>query len=246
MWPRKISPEYDRLRAVDSDTQSLTDGEVEKQYIAGPATFKSRTMIVRIKDFAMAVTAILCLWIALVTAWRVTLHPTRPQGGGVKYEKQTLTCGNTTAEAERLGCAFDLLSHNWTPAPCLDRETEAEFREFVTSPDRMYASFPYYLDHEGRDKIADERALSLRADGATDPDQFVVTTQEEHLAHCRFLIRRIHRAAKGKVHLDNIVGKFGHTTHCIQELSTPNAKALDTLEAGYYVGFTTCTVDIAV
>ena len=63
----------------------------------------------QLRELILAATLLLCFWILLVTAWRTTLHPL-PRS--IRYEKQTLECGNTTVEAESRGCAFDMLSHN--------------------------------------------------------------------------------------------------------------------------------------
>jgi hypothetical protein len=179
----------------------------------------------------------------LVTAWRTTLHPL-PRT--VRYEKQTLECGNTTAEAEARGCAFDILSHNWVAPPCLDPLTEAEYRAYVSSPERMLGAYPYFLDKEGTQHISDERTFALLANGPTLADAHVHTTREEHLAHCSFLLRRTHRAAQGLVHLNDENVQFWHTEHCLDELRHPDKKPMNELNEGFYVGFAPCTIDVPV
>ena len=237
-------PDYVPLHTDDDDSNAdmASKGDIEKnQALSGRSTSISRrqhcffSILQSVQQGLFIATGVLCLWIAAVAAWRTTIHPTT---GVPTYYKKTLTCGNTTEEAEARGCEFDLLSHNWTPAPCVDHEIMAEFREYVRSPERKHSAWPYYVDHDGKDWIPDERALALRA------NKHVVTTQEEHLAHCGFLIRRIHRAMLGITKADDIVSKYPHTVHCTQELMRQEKKPLDVLSEGYWIGFTTCTVDV--
>lgn len=186
-----------------------------------------------------------CVWIVLVAAWRTTIHPTPKH---VKYEKQTLMCGNTTAEAEARGCTFDLMSHNWVPNPCLDHEIAGEFREFVNSPDRLYRAWPYYNDYEGKKWIEDERELALMADWNwdNDPRGLVVTTLEVHLKHCEFMIKRVHRSAVShNVPLDSVFTMYRHIVHCLKQFREPGPP-LGELSTPLYVGFTRCTIDVPV
>jgi len=245
MWPYKISPRYDRIlgRDVDSDTLALTDGEAEKQDALIHSKTPRSSRMQYLREFLFTATSILCFLIVLITAWRTTLHPV-PRS--VRYEKKTLECGNTTEQAESRGCAFDLLSHNWLPAPCLDPLTEAEYREYVSSKDRKLGPYPYFLDADGKEHIPDERTFALLANGPTLADQHVYTTREEHLAHCQFLLRRTHRAAEGKVRLNDENAQFWHTEHCLGELRHPGRKAMDELNEGFYVGYSPCTIEVPV
>ncbi len=139
MWPRNWSfttkPTYDRLhggtfRSMSSKQSFTDDGEAENQpslgqdktAVGGGSSSTSTSWIQQARQLVLAAMGAVCLWIVLVTAWRTTLHPV-PRA--VRYEEQTLTCGNTTAEAEARGCAFDILSHNWVTPACLDPVTGA-------------------------------------------------------------------------------------------------------------------------
>ncbi|KAH7407972.1 hypothetical protein BKA64DRAFT_667844 [Cadophora sp. MPI-SDFR-AT-0126] len=246
MWPKQLGPVYERLGGGHVDPEDLPvpgDGELEKQQPSQPITSLHSTRIRQLREIAFAAISIVSLWIVLLTAWRATLHPV-PRS--IKYETHTLTCGNTTTEAKSRGCAFDLLSHNWVPPPCLDPLTESEYREYVSSPERKMGPYPYYLDVEGKEKISDEHTFALLANGPTLRDQHVFTTREEHLAHCGFLLRRTHRAAEGKVRLNDENAQFWHAEHCIGELGNPNRKPMDALNEGFYVGFSPCTVQVPV
>ncbi|OIW27029.1 hypothetical protein CONLIGDRAFT_683967 [Coniochaeta ligniaria NRRL 30616] len=241
-----MSLAYDRLRGVDPEEQPFTDVNVgaEKQETAMTQAEAPRgSRMGKLRQLLLTVVGILCLWITLVTAWRTTLHPV-PRA--VRYEKRTLSCGNTTDEAQSRGCAFDLLSHNWVPPPCLDPLSESEYRDYVSSPERALGPYPYYLDQAGTQHIADEHTFALLANGPTLADQHVFTTREEHLAHCGFLLRRTHRAAQGIVRLNDENIQYWHTKHCIEELGHPNRKPLTELNEGFYIGFATCTIEEAV
>lgn len=122
-------------------------------------------------------------------------------------------CGNTTAEARARGCEFDLLSYSWLPQKCLDRETSAEFRDWVMSSDRRHGSWPFFTDEKLTNPVPDEDALSER----TMP-VFTWTTWEEHLGHCVFLGRRIQRSISGGFGVDPHQGNYEHTAHCTKEV----------------------------
>ncbi|KAL2129167.1 hypothetical protein VTI74DRAFT_8120 [Chaetomium olivicolor] len=257
MWPRKISAAYDRLRGADSASDSddaeaqrftdVVDGEKQDpthNHVRTPTSVQPRTRLQQARDALLFLLGILGLWILLVTAWRTTLHPV-PRAA--RYESRTLECGNSTAEAESRGCAFDLLAHNWVPQPCLDPLTEAEYRAYISDPDRAKGAYPYFLDAEGTRRVGSEREFALLADGhPVLADQHVYTTREEHLAHCKFLLRRTHRAAERKVRLNDENAQFWHAAHCLEELSHPDRKPMDELNEGFYVGYSPCTIEVPV
>ncbi|KAK0760701.1 hypothetical protein N5P37_006898 [Trichoderma harzianum] len=245
MWPLKVKTVYERLHGseVSSASNSFTDGDVEKLDGPLPSNPHPRSKFQYFYDALRTSIRLFCLWIVLVTAWRTTFHST-PRA--IRYEKQTLECGNTTEEAAARGCAFDLLSHNWVAKQCMDSLTESEYREYVSSPDRKMGPYPYFLDPDGKNRVIGERAFALLANGPTLADQHVYTTREEHLAHCKYLLRRTHRAAEGKVQLNDENKQFWHAAHCLEELSNPNKKPMDELNEGFYVGFAPCTIDVPV
>lgn len=117
-------------------------------------------------------------------------------------------CGNTTAQAKENGCEFDLLSYSWVPTACYDRETADEFRQWVYDPDRKRGSWPFFEDDQMTKSILDEDSLSERIHA------WSFSTQEEHMGHCTFLARRLHRAIEGNLMLPSRTGSVGHTLHC--------------------------------
>ncbi|KAJ9158183.1 hypothetical protein NKR19_g3515 [Coniochaeta hoffmannii] len=264
MWPNRFNffksePSYDSLSGSSSPREpTMDDGEASNQSREKPGRFSStfsrpststttakKSWFQRTRQPLLSALRLLSVWIVLITAWRTTLHPV-PRT--VRYEKQTLICGNTTAEAESRGCVFDMLSHNWVAPACLDPVTEAEYRTYVTNPARHFGPYPYYIDNDavegGLEHIDDERAFAQLADS---PVLIMVhTTREEHLAHCEFLLRRTARAADGKVRMNDENLQFWHAEHCLHELRHADRKPMDELNEGFYVGYSPCTVEVPV
>jgi hypothetical protein len=147
-----------------------------------------------------------------------------------------LHCGNSTTEARSLGCEFDVLSNGWTPKECLDTQTSDEFYDWLTSPERL-RPWPYYTDREGKEWIPDKDSLS---EGVY---RKLYTTSEQHVGHCVYLMRRLHRIVDGggKFRL-NSRQDYGHTDHCAN-LSLEvigNRKPLDLIDVGFGVTFESC------
>lgn len=239
-----MSVAYDRLRGSDatSDTESLTNGEAEKQEIETFPTPVRNKRIQQVREVILFIAALGCLWIVLITAWRSTIHPV-PRAA--KYVKKTLHCGNTTDEAISNGCSFDLLSHNWVAPQCLDPVTESEYRAYIMDPVRAWGPFPYFRDREGKERVPDEYAFSMLANGHPNlAEQHVATTREEHLAHCNYLLRRTARAAAGLTRMNDENAEFWHTEHCLEEIRHPGKKPMDKINEGFYVGYAPCTIEV--
>lgn len=146
-------------------------------------------------------------------------------------------CGNSTDIAKSRGCQFDLLNYVWLPERCIEKETVEEFRIWLNSPERQFGSWPFFADREGHERIANEQALSERVNVDTR------APQEEHLAHCIFLWRRLVRVADMKVELD--IG-MGHIHHCteglLSTLQGPNPVDAERPHSVFQVGFGGCRV----
>jgi hypothetical protein len=129
-----------------------------------------------------------------------------------------LPCGSSADEARARGCVFDILSYAWMPEPCFDNTTASEFSAWLLEPGRQPRSWPFFADRGGHTWIADERTLAART-GATTRSY---TTQEEHRAHCAFLMRRLHRAFTAGPHaafrLNSRQRTLAHTMHCSTEV----------------------------
>ncbi|EED15382.1 hypothetical protein TSTA_048250 [Talaromyces stipitatus ATCC 10500] len=122
-----------------------------------------------------------------------------------------LHCGHSVEEARALGCEFDILSYTWTPKECYDKETADEFRQWLTRPERFPRPWPFFADKNRTEWIPSEEALSKRAHMMT------YAPQEEHIGHCIFMMRRLHRINDGSAKMNSRFGKYSHTEHCTNE-----------------------------
>jgi hypothetical protein len=160
------------------------------------------------------------------------------------YEHATanLHCGtsNTTTEARALGCEFDILSYSWTPKQCFDKDTALEFSDWLHNPDRQMNGFPFFYDVAGKDHISGEDEL------AKSFGSMIYTTQEEHLGHCTFMMRRLYRVAEsnGRIRLNSRYGTLEHTKHCSEEIllsfRRPDPRDLGGIHASLGVSFEHC------
>ena len=135
----------------------------------------------------------------------------QPSYKSTPQPKMIHDCGNDIASAKAADCAFDVLSHTWVPKPCYDSETDAEYREWIFNPNRTGGAFPYFLSST---LSADTHIDGIDALSAVPGDRWLWTHQEEHVGHCIFVLRRVHRALEGKFRWSDDVANFDHTSHC--------------------------------
>ncbi|PTB62197.1 hypothetical protein BBK36DRAFT_1144990 [Trichoderma citrinoviride] len=162
-----------------------------------------------------------------------TMTPKPPSGS-------ELHCGNSSTEARVMGCVFDLLTNNWMPKYCADPITDAEYREWVLDPSRQLGAWAFYHDEQGQKQVASEEALSDLV-GA-----HIYTTTENHLAHCAFLARRMHRLVTGDI-AAVAHNTLAHTLHCTKAI----LKAVESNEPSlgaqigstFDVGIVSCLVE---
>lgn len=152
-----------------------------------------------------------------------------------------LHCGNSSIDAQAQGCVFDLLTNNWMPQYCSDSVTDAEYRAWVMQPERKLGSWAFYHDDEAAHQVSSEEELSRLV------GRRIYTTKENHLGHCTFLARRMHRLAIGEI---NAVAHntMAHTIHCTSSI----LDALEDTEQGggarigseFEVGVVSCLVEV--
>jgi hypothetical protein len=112
------------------------------------------------------------------------------------------TCGNTTEEAKRAGCQYDILSNHWIPSLCMDQGAIEEYQT-----DGTWFGFA----DEGRTEL-----LTIDAMGDLD---FYYTSERDHIVHCAMLWRKQFRAfMEGRRFFDTIIADERHTIHCSQFL----------------------------
>ncbi|KAH6645222.1 hypothetical protein BKA67DRAFT_542193 [Truncatella angustata] len=128
-----------------------------------------------------------------------------------KSSTSELHCGNSATEARALGCVFDLLTNNWMPKYCSDPYTDAEYRVWVLDSDRQLGAWAYYYDEKAEHQVASEEELSDLV------GKSIFTTTENHLGHCTFLARRMHRLTTGEISAV-AHNSFAHTMHCTSSI----------------------------
>ncbi|KAF5863830.1 hypothetical protein ETB97_009293 [Aspergillus alliaceus] len=120
-------------------------------------------------------------------------HPITSPAVGHIYD-----CGNTTAEARERNCTFELFTVSWVPPACADEDLDAEFRAI---------GYRYFADKENTQELTYEEL-------ANRVWQTAWTTNEQHLMHCGYVWRKMHRAVEaGKRHSDREL-EWEHTVHC--------------------------------
>ncbi|KAH8819857.1 hypothetical protein F5884DRAFT_865505 [Xylogone sp. PMI_703] len=148
-----------------------------------------------------------------------------------------LNCGNTTAEARARGCEFDVLSYSWIPRECRDRQTDDEFIQWLYNDDRQLGPWPFFTDREMKNRIPDANALSERVNILS------YTPQEEHIGHCIFWYRRLHRALSNNFKVDIRGRNLNHTMHCttmVLKSTTGISEEYATLRTHFGVTFGHC------
>ncbi|KAK2051543.1 hypothetical protein LY76DRAFT_479648, partial [Colletotrichum caudatum] len=150
-----------------------------------------------------------------------------------------LRCGNSSTEARALGCVFDLLTNNWMPRYCSDPATDSEYRAWVLKPERHLGSWAFYYDEKAGHQVASEEELSNLV------GIHVYTTLENHLAHCTFVARRMHRLAIGEV-AAVAHNTFAHTMHCtsaiLNAISDKGQHGERYIGSTFDVGIVSCSV----
>ncbi|KAH7398365.1 hypothetical protein BKA66DRAFT_565978 [Pyrenochaeta sp. MPI-SDFR-AT-0127] len=139
----------------------------------------------------------------------------QPSYESTPQPKMIHDCGSDIASAKAANCAFDMLSHTWVPKPCHDSETDNEFREWIFNPNRTGGAFPYFLSST---LSANTHIDGIDALSAVPGDTWIWSHGEEHVGHCIFVVRRIHRALEGKFRWSDDVANFDHTSHCAHEM----------------------------
>ena len=215
MWPFK--PSYKRLRGVDSEINSSFD---EKREFSSTNLSSIKYLLVLL---VLANTIALGLLIPFSESQPIPQSPA-PSGHlaachstpstNISTPKQDQNCGSTFATARAANCSFDLLSNSWMPTSCYDSETDLEFRSWVMHPNRTHGASPYFTSSSlsPSTHIPDITTLSSMT------GLWLWTTEEEHIGHCIFWARRIHRALEGTFRWSKGVENMKHTFHCAYEV----------------------------
>lgn len=143
-----------------------------------------------------------------------------------------LHCGNSTAEAKALGCQFDPLTVNWVPVPCMDMEVISEY-EVAMAHGEAYS-----------DKT---KSQALSFDQMSEAAEYW-TSLDEHLTHCAYMLRIMHRRyLTGNQLMDDGGTDYVHTLHCTGKFidwGRDDPKFLADISTENHPGFTKCLVTL--
>jgi hypothetical protein len=224
-WEGKYQHKYEAVQKSDaesSDTLGESYYEAELQHISS-----RRFIIGGVLLFVLALVVGGASW-----TW------SRENGDSVHWNhlrldphaprRTPLSCGNSTEEAEALGCVYDVLAANWIHQDC-PRDYVDEFYYFQNG-----TAWPYYADQNGTHQMS---FYELAHNG------YYWSSTREHLVHCSFMLRRGHDVMARGDRLDGLVGKLEHANHCAQylmeNLGLPDEE-LDKIRTYGTIGFLIC------
>ena len=118
-----------------------------------------------------------------------------------RYNEVASSCGNSTAEAQALGCSFDLLSAAWLPEECQDRDLTEEFR--------AQGPWQYFEDSDGQVELWEGDLWKRSGSSET-----YWATRKWHTVHCSFEWRKMHRAIERGARMEDALRDYRHTIHC--------------------------------
>ncbi|OTA98094.1 hypothetical protein M426DRAFT_17768 [Hypoxylon sp. CI-4A] len=231
-WKTNKSSRYESLSTEEPNDINLgaRDDDNDNNILQDAGDYKPGIL----ESSKVAIAAVLILLSGLLATVFIRSSSFGPRRSGSSSSgADAFHCGgtsNTTAEARELGCVFDILSYSWTPRPCFEEATASEFGAWLREPQRQRGPFPFFYDLEGRHRVADEEALAEMTSGGdanatsttttTTTTMMIYTTAEEQLAHCVFMMRRIHRAAEsnGRVRLSSQYADVEYTKTCAAEI----------------------------
>jgi hypothetical protein len=209
MW--SFYPRYKKVPELDLRTTSSVD---EKQ-----ETTSERSGIIRYFVVILLLANTLTLGILIIFPKSALSHhhsdATSPSLSKVSPPvRKNPSCGSTVSSARAANCSFDLLSNSWIPSTCYDSETDTEFRSWITHPNRTHGAWPYFTSKSlsPSTHIHDEAALSSM------PGVWLWSTQEQHIGHCIFWAKRVHRTLQGSVGPSRSVQNMKHSFHCANEV----------------------------
>lgn len=150
------------------------------------------------------------------------------------HEPRLRNCGNSSSEAEALGCRFQLWSYAWVPEPCFDPVLEEDWLEMQPQPSPT--GWQYFEDFNGTRVVDVDVVLRGRSDK-------LYTTWGQHLWHCAFTWRKVLRSLNGSgVKLTERDLQYGHTEHCSDMAVMANDWDFDVINDLLTLGFLECRV----
>lgn len=115
-----------------------------------------------------------------------------------------LLCGNSSAEAESLGCTFDQLTWSYYPPECPHYAND----EFLS-----FEQWRYYDDPHSKIPASSENWTR-----ALDNKQKLWGERGEHLSHCVFMFLSIGQIIRDGTPLPSKLAEYEHLAHCSEYL----------------------------
>ena len=135
------------------------------------------------------------------------------------------SCGHSRQEAISKECVFDLMSFTWVPPTCYDPELTKDFLSLQ--------SWTWY-----HDSTAEHPADEVLVRGGEFEDLWV--TWEYHLTHCVYMWSKMQRAVTSGSAIDDYIGNWHHTKHCLKELAMEGIKP-ETINTRILTKYPTCS-----
>lgn len=133
------------------------------------------------------------------------------------------TCGGSTEEARKAGCVFDRVEFSWLPADCIGDDVD----DYLAISD-----WRYY----------DDNRTEVPTDVAWKGEHlYLWITWRQHLTHCTYMWKRLHRAVLLRQQTDSYIADYEHTTHCSEMLLKEDFSP-DDINVQLFVKFPTCGI----
>ena len=197
---------YDRLLRQDSSRSSDSDVESESR-LPLHATLERTHPHRHYLGLMLRVLFVCASTLCLLGLGRLSAT-FRPGLDHWLAQRQSCSCGTSTAEAVALGCKYDQIAVAWLPPHCRDDEPEAEFAHAGPNPD---GSWDYYDEPDRRWRL-NLTELESRADSHLG----FFSSMEWHIAHCTYNWLKQFRAHDTGVTIESQVYTEGHVRHCYE------------------------------
>lgn len=130
-------------------------------------------------------------------------------------DTRSCNCGNSIAEAVKLGCKFDSLAVAWLPEHCRDEDLTAEFER---SGPGENGEWEYWADTNHTQQLTLEE---VAATADYHHKLKIHMTRQWHVLHCIFYWRKEHRARFNGKKVEPRADTEGHIQHCSQVILDP-------------------------
>ncbi len=183
-------PRYLHVEAQMPNTQAKPDAAPTQQRWCSTKYNRYHVLAV----IATCLASLLC--IIAIQPWMIPSRGLLPTANGQR--ELIRSCGNTSEEAMRAGCRFDVMSFTWSVPDCFDEELMEDF---------LSLDWTWWLD-DSHTKLAnfDDVAAGMHA--------ALYVSWKYHKFHCAYMWKKMHRAILSGRPLDSYIGSVEHTQHC--------------------------------